>query len=74
MDFRFNDEQQLWHDTVNAFMEREVGVEYIRKHDEAREFPEEAYRKIAERGWLGLLISEEFGGRAAAPVMLALVS
>ncbi|MGH3896611.1 MAG: acyl-CoA dehydrogenase family protein [Rhodococcus qingshengii] len=72
MDFRFNDEQQLWHDTVNAFMEREVGVEYIRKHDEAREFPEEAYRKIAERGWLGLLISEEFGGLEADPVMYAI--
>lgn len=72
MDFRFNDEQQLWHETVNAFMEREVGVEYIRKHDEAREFPDEAYRKIAERGWLGLLIPEEFGGLEADPVMYAI--
>jgi alkylation response protein AidB-like acyl-CoA dehydrogenase len=72
MDYRFNDEQQMWHETVQAFMVREVGVDYIRKHDEAREFPEEAYQKIAERGWLGLLIPEEHGGLAADPVMYAI--
>lgn len=72
MDFRFTDEQQLWHDTVHAFMEKEVGVEYTRKHDEAREFPTEAYKKLAERGWLGLLIAEEDGGLAADPVMYAI--
>jgi len=72
MDFRFTDEQQLWHDTVHAFMEKEVGVEYTRKHDEAREFPTEAYKKIAERGWLGLLIPEQDGGLAADPVMYAI--
>jgi len=72
MDFRFTDEQQLWHDTVHAFMDKEVGVEYTRKHDEAREFPAEAYKKIADRGWLGLLIPEEHGGLAADPVMYAI--
>ena len=72
MDFRFTAEQQLWHDTVHAFMEKEVGVEYTRKHDEAREFPNEAYKKIADRGWLGLLIPEEFGGLAADPIMYAI--
>jgi alkylation response protein AidB-like acyl-CoA dehydrogenase len=72
MDFRFTDEQQMWHETVHAFMEREVGIEYIRKHDEAREFPNEAYSKMAERGWLGLLIPEQYGGLEADPVMYAI--
>jgi len=72
MDFRFTDEQQMWHETVHAFMEREVGLEYIRKHDEAREFPDEAYQKIADRGWLGLLIPEKHGGLEADPVMYAI--
>ena len=53
-------------------MEREVGREYIRKHDESREFPEEAYRKIAERGWLGLLVPEAQGGLEADAVMYAI--
>ena len=72
MDFRFTDEQQLWHDTLHDFMEREVGREYTRKHDESRKFPDEAYRKIADNGWLGLLIPEEYGGLDADPVMYAI--
>lgn len=72
MDFRLTDEQQLWKDTLHQFMEKEVGREYTRKHDQDREFPEEAYRKIAERGWLGLLVPEELGGLSADPVMYAI--
>jgi alkylation response protein AidB-like acyl-CoA dehydrogenase len=65
MDFRFTDEQQLWYDTLQAFMEKDVGREYTREHDESREFPYEAYKKIADNGWLGILIPEEYGGMAA---------
>ena len=72
MDFKLSDEQQLWKDTLHAFMDKEVGREYTREHDESREFPEEAYRKIAERGWLGLLIPEEHGGLDADPIMYAI--
>jgi alkylation response protein AidB-like acyl-CoA dehydrogenase len=72
MDFRFTDEQQMWRDTLHTFMEREVGREYTRKHDQSREFPDEAYQKIADRGWLGLLIPEEYGGLDADPVMYAI--
>ena len=25
MDFRFTDEQRMWHDTLHSFMEKEVG-------------------------------------------------
>lgn len=72
MDFRLTEEQQLWKDTLHRFMEKEVGREYTREHDQSREFPEEAYRKIAERGWLGLLVPEELGGLDADPVMYAI--
>lgn len=72
MDFRFTDEQRLWRDTLHDFMEHEVGREYTRKHDESRKFPDEAYQKIADNGWLGLLIPEEYGGLNADPVMYAI--
>jgi acyl-CoA dehydrogenase len=72
MDFRFTDEQQLWYDTLQGFMDKEVGREYTRAHDESREFPYEAYKKIAENGWLGILIPEEYGGMAADAVMFAI--
>lgn len=72
MDFAFTEEQKLWYDTVHSFMENEVGREYTRKHDQAREFPSELYQKVADNGWLGLLLPEEDGGLAADPVMYAI--
>jgi alkylation response protein AidB-like acyl-CoA dehydrogenase len=72
MDFEFTEEQQLWSDTVHDFMDREVGREYIREHDESRVFPEEAYQKFAERGWLGLIVPEQYGGLDADPIMYAI--
>jgi alkylation response protein AidB-like acyl-CoA dehydrogenase len=72
MDFRYTDEQQLWYDTLQGFMEKEVGREYTREHDEERTFPFEAYKRIADNGWLGILIPEEYGGMAADAVMFAI--
>ena len=72
MDFRFNDEQRIWHDSLHSFMEKEVGREYTREHDASREFPWEVYKKMAAQGWLGLLLPEEDGGVAADPVMFAI--
>jgi|ERR1700722_6212111 len=72
MDFDFSDEQRMWHDVVHEFMEKEVGRIYTREHDQSREFPEEVYRKMADLGWLGLLIPEEQGGMDADPIMFAI--
>ena len=72
MDFEFNDEQQLWHDTVHRFMDQEVGREYTREHDQSREFPEEVFQKMAAMGWLGLLVPESEGGMACDAVMFAI--
>jgi butyryl-CoA dehydrogenase len=59
----FLDESQaMWLDSVNKFMDHEITVEYVRKCDMNREYPYEAYEKIANQGWLGVLIPEEEGG------------
>ena len=72
MDFRFNDEQRIWHDTLHSFMDKEVGREYTRAHDASREFPWEVYKKMGEQGWLGLLLPEADGGVEADPIMFAI--
>ena len=72
MNFQFNEEQRMWHDTLHSFMEKEVGREYTRAHDASREFPWEVYRKMGGLGWLGLLLPEEDGGVAADPIMFAI--
>jgi len=74
MDFRFTDEQRIWGETVHQFMDKEVGREYTRAHDASREFPEEVFQKMAQLGWLGLLIPEAQGGLGMDkdPVMFAI--
>jgi alkylation response protein AidB-like acyl-CoA dehydrogenase len=72
MDFSFTDEQQMWHDMMHSFMEKEVGREYTREHDQSREFPEELFQKAAENGWLGLLIPEAQGGLETDPIMFSI--
>ena len=72
MDFRFNDEQRMWNDTVQDFMVREVGQDYTLEHDLSREFPEDVYRKMADLGWLGLLVPEHLGGLNTDPIMFAI--
>ena len=72
MDFAFTDEQQMWHDMMHSFMEKEVGRDYTRDHDQSREFPEELFQKAAQMGWLGLLIPEAQGGMETDPVMFAI--
>lgn len=57
-----DESQQMWLDSVNRFMDNEITVEYIRRCDQNRDYPYEAYEKIANQGWLGLLFSEEEGG------------
>jgi alkylation response protein AidB-like acyl-CoA dehydrogenase len=72
MDFTFTGEQQLWYETLQTFMDKEVGREYTREHDASREFPFQAYKKIADHGWLGLLIPEQYGGMDTDAVMFAI--
>jgi acyl-CoA dehydrogenase len=72
MDFRFNDEQRMWNDTVQDFMIRDVGQDYTLEHDLSREFPEDVYRKMADLGWLGLLVPENLGGMDTDPIMFAI--
>lgn len=72
MDYSFTEEQRSWHDLLHRFMEQEVGREYTREHDADRAFPEEAYRKMAAHGWLGLIVPEELGGQGADPIMFAI--
>ena len=57
---------------AHSFMEKEVGRDYPREHDQSREFPEELYQKAAAMGWLGLLIPEELGKMMADSLLSGL--
>lgn len=55
-------EQEMWRETVLRFMRDEITCAYVREKDMAREYPYEGYARIAEEGWLQLMIPEEMGG------------
>lgn len=62
MNFDLTDEQRAMRDALRQFLTRECPIEYVRACDEAERYPSELYAKLAEQGWLGLPIAEEYGG------------
>ena len=62
MDFEFSQEQRLLQDSVRRFCEKELPREIIRKSDEDEELPSGLWSKIAQLGWLGIALPEEYGG------------
>jgi alkylation response protein AidB-like acyl-CoA dehydrogenase len=65
VDFSLTDEQRDFVDAIRSFCERECGTSEQRErltdgHTEHHSF--ELYRKMAELGWLGVTIPEEYGG------------
>ncbi len=61
MDFTRTDEQRLVAETVRDFAADVIGP-YVREWDEAQAFPPEVMAQLAELGFLGVMIPEEYGG------------
>jgi acyl-CoA dehydrogenase len=63
MDFALSSEQVAIGDSIRRICEG-FGDDYWRAHDDSGAFPAEFHRAIAEGGWLGITMPEEFGGAA----------
>ena len=61
MNFELTDDQELIRKSV-AELASKFDDHYWMEKDQAHEFPSEFYRAIADGGWLGMTIPEEFGG------------
>src|SRR3954454_18670667 len=74
MDFTFSAEQDALRDAVRATLAAEAPSAYVRAmiDDEAGVTPE-LWSKIADLGWLGLLVPEEHGGLGLALVDVVVV-
>ncbi len=63
MNFGFSEEQELLRNSAREFLAKELPMSAVRElMDDPRGFKPEAYAKMAELGWLGLLLPEEYGG------------
>lgn len=69
MDFSLSEEQQLLKDSVDRFIREEYDLESRRKLVATEEgFSRDHWKKMAELGWLGVSLPEDFGGIEGGPV------
>ena len=64
--FGFTDEQALIRDNVLGLLQDVLPQARIAELDAAKQEPTEAYRALAENGWLALPFGEEVGGAGAS--------
>ena len=69
MDFSYSEEQQLIKDSVDRFVREEYELEKRRKLVASElGYSEKNWSKMAELGWLGVSLPEEYGGFGGGPV------
>ncbi len=61
MDFSLTDEQEAIRENVAALCSK-FDDEYWRNRDQTGEFPDDFHRAMADAGWLGITMPEEYGG------------
>ena len=62
IDFELTDEQKLIRDTAREFADNEIAPR-ARENDRAERFDHELVAKMAELGFIGPILPEEYGGR-----------
>src|SRR5947209_16766626 len=62
IDFELTDEQRLIRETARDFADKEI-VPRVRDNDRNERFDTELVQKIADMGYLGAIVPEEYGGR-----------
>lgn len=69
MDFELTSEEKMWAKTINDFMRKDVGRDYVYECDRLRKYPYEVYDKVIKNGWLGTTIPEAYGGDSCGTLM-----
>ena len=64
IDFELTDEQRLIRETARDFADSEI-VPRARDNDRNEHFDPDLVKKIADMGFLGAIVPEEYGGRGA---------
>ena len=61
----FNEEQQYLKDTAKDFVQKNAPINHFRELRDSKDetgYSKELWKQMAELGWAGILISEEYGG------------
>jgi len=63
MDFGFSEEQEMLRSSARDFLAKEAPMTYVRKMmDDEVGFTPELWKKMADLGWMGLILPEQYGG------------
>jgi len=74
VDFGFSEEQEMLRQSARALLEKECSSAVVRRlMEDERGFDPALWKKMAELGWLGLVIPEAYGGGGLSYVDLVLV-
>ncbi|TDI96392.1 MAG: acyl-CoA dehydrogenase [Caldithrix sp.] len=72
MDFLLTDEQKLIQQTAREFAQNEVAKDAAER-DQKEKFPAQHVKKMAELGFMGMMIAPEYGGAGLDAVSYAIV-
>ena len=63
MDFGFSEEQEMLRKSARDFLAAESPMTYVRRMmEDDRGFTDAQWRQMAELGWMGLILPEQYGG------------
>jgi alkylation response protein AidB-like acyl-CoA dehydrogenase len=67
-----NSENKMFRDEVRRFATREIEP-YVKTWEKEGKYPDKYYRQLAEMGFMGLLVPEEYGGAGGSMIDLAIL-
>lgn len=74
MDLDFSEEQRILMKSARDFLAKESPKSFLRDlREDERGFPPQLWPKMAELGWLGVIVPEEFGGTNGTFMDLAVI-
>jgi alkylation response protein AidB-like acyl-CoA dehydrogenase len=76
MNFDFSDDQKMLRDQARKFLDEKSNRKVVRDvlNDAAKSYDAALWRGVAEQGWLGVAIPEEFGGLGLGRLELCLLA
>lgn len=73
IDFQLTDEMKMLQQTARGFAEKEIRP-HVMQLDEAQEFPHEIIHKMADLGFLGVVVPTELGGAGLSALEFVVIT
>jgi alkylation response protein AidB-like acyl-CoA dehydrogenase len=74
MDFGFSEEQEMLRTSARDFLAKEAPMTFVRKMmDDEVGFTDDLWKRMADLGWMGLILPEQYGGAGLDFVDLVVV-